>query len=228
MPAAAAPSASPSTKPAVPQQPQDDQRKTIIVHATPQVVCDPSSSANHAVQQSQQQQQLLQQQQPNTSRRNVVCSPVMPPETDTSTLFPLPPTKMHQPAHCTRNVEDTMLIPPPTPVARRIEFDDDGAQPQSTRVNINAVAPPPPAPCEPTTEANPVLEREIRIHQKVLDYRTFQLHNHRQRLLAEITFVDDQLRDVYDETQKYLNVQSRNRLQAELEAHYRKFKHNSA
>ena len=73
-----------------------------------------------------------------------------------------------------------------------------------------------------------MLEREIRIHQKVLEYRTFQLYNHRRRLLAEISFVDEQLKDVYDETQKYLNVQNWKRLQAELEAHYRKFKQNSA
>ena len=97
MPAAAATSASPSINPAGPQQPQDDQRKIIIVHAPAQVVGDPSSSANHAAQLAQHQQQLLQQQQPSTSRRNIVCSPVMPPGTDTSTLFPLPPTKVHQP-----------------------------------------------------------------------------------------------------------------------------------
>ena len=70
------------------------------------------------------------------------------------------------------------------------------------------------------------MEREIKLHQNVLEFRTFQLHNHRRRLLAEINFVDEQLRDIYDETQKYLSVQNKNRLQIELEAHYKRFKQN--
>ena len=63
-----------------------------------------------------------------------------------------------------------------------------------------------------------------KLDQSVLEFKTFQLHNHRRRLLSEINFIDAQLRDVYDETQKYLNVQNRNRLQMELEAHYKRFK----
>ena len=151
MSAATASSAPPPSSPATPQQPHDDQRKILIVHAPPQVIGNPSPATNHTMQPALHQQQL-QHQQPITSRRQVIRSPVMPPEKDTSTLFPLPPIKVHQQTHCARNTEDTVLTPPPTPVARRIEFDDDNAQPQSTRVNINAAAPPPPAPCEPTTE----------------------------------------------------------------------------
>ena len=166
MPAASTSSASSSNKPAAPQQLQEDQQKIFIVHAPSQTVCDQSSSANHAVQQPQQQ--LLQQQQPATTRRNVICSPVMPPDTDTSTLFPAPPTKIHQPVHCTRNVEDTVLSPPPTPVARRIEFDDNGAR-QPTRPSINAAAPPPPTPCEPSTEVNTVCFVTIVIRHFHLD-----------------------------------------------------------
>ena len=224
MSAAMASSGPPPSSPATPQQPHDDQRKVLIVHAPSQVIENPPSATNHIVQSAHHQQQP-QQQQPITSRRQVICSPVMPPEKDTSTLFPVPPTKVHQQTHCARNTEDTILTPPPTPVARKIEFDDDNAQPHSTRVNIMAATPPPPAPREPSTEANPVLEREIKLHQSVLEFKTFQLHNQRRRLLSEINFIDVQLRDVYDETQKYLNIQNRNKLQMELETHFKRFKY---
>ena len=151
MSAAMASSVPPPSSPATPQQPQDDQRKVLIVHAPSQVIENPPSATNHIVQSAHHQQQP-QQQQPITSRRQVICSPVMPPEKDTSTLFPFPPTKVNQQTHCARNTENTILTPPPTPVARKIEFDDDNAQPHSTRVNIIAATPPPPAPCEPSTE----------------------------------------------------------------------------
>ena len=151
MSAATASSAPPPSSPATPQQPHDDQRKILIVHAPSQVIGNPSPATNHTMQPAHHQQQL-QHQQPITSRRQVIRSPVMPPEKDTSTLFPLPPIKVHQQTHCARNTEDTILTPPPTPVARKIEFDDDNAQPHSTRVNIIAATPPPPAPCEPSSE----------------------------------------------------------------------------
>ena len=155
MSAPAATSTVPPTNPTAPLHAQDNHRKIIIMHPPTQTVYGPTSSATHAVQPSQPQQQLLQQlHQPTTSRRNVICSPILPPDTNTSSLLPAAPAQIQQQAHITQEVEEAVLSLPPTPVARKITFDSNCAQTLPTRANITAAAPPPPAPCEPHTEVS--------------------------------------------------------------------------
>ena len=72
-------------------------------------------------------------------------------------------------------------------------------------------------------EENPVLEREINLHLQVIRYKEFTLHNQRRRLVNEIKYIDEQIKDLYDELRKYENVSERHKLARALREHFDKY-----